>query len=1228
MKRNTRLRTSLLWLGLTPIWALVSLLGESAIAQVPDPILAQPSLVPPSLLHRLIQVAQAHSASLYASKQTLSGNKLENKLENKSGQESASQAANRSGDGSGTRPENQVGNPDEHPAVGPAESPGPALQPGEVRILTPTPNSVLDLAAATVVVQYHQGGTLDLRVNDIPVPANLIGRTETDSDRKIVTQTFYGVPLKDGNNRLTAQMLAGKVAGGPAIQVSLQVRGAAKEMRIKFVESRIPADGRSTATLQGQLWDDHGNRSNRDAIITLHSDAGDFIGADADLDQPGFQVKAIAGQFTASLRAGLAAKPVTVRASTGTLEAFTQLNFETNLRTSIATGMISLRLGARGTNFYDSFRNFLPADGKTGTDFDVKSAVFATGRMGEWLFSGAYNSDRPLNQTCDGTTSLFRATQSCDQTYPVYGDSSTAAVLTPSTDHVFVRLERTSKVPDAGTDYAMWGDYNTEEFAGKAQQFTAISRQLHGFKANYNLGALQVTGFYGNNVQGFQRDTIPPDGTSGYYFLSRRTLVEGSENVFLETEELNRPGTVIDRQQLSRGPDYEIDYDRGSLLFHQPVLRTDLSNTGAVLVRRIVVTYQYDTPGSNNSIYAGRVKYNFSRRPGQESFLGATYVKEAQGVRQFELYGADAYFTLGDNSHLLAEYAHSTNDSDLLSNITGSAYRLELEGLIAKGITGRAFYNAADTGFANNATISFVPGQRRYGGQVIAAISPTTNLRLQYDHEDNQGIAPRPLVTLGDLLDTGTGAVPGSQVDNSLTTISAGIQQRLGRADLAVDWLHRDRTDRLTPNALSSTSDQLRSRLTLPLSPQLTFQAQNETTLSSQTDAVYSDSTLLGLNWQAMPGVNVQLAQQFYSRGQLAGQSYTSLNVLGDYKLGPSTNLTGRYSILGGANQMTMQGALGLTQKIKLSPGLKMDLSYEHIFSTFSRTAAGSRFAQPYAVGQSASALGLDGGDNFSIGIDYTDNAKFNASARFEHRSSGSGSNNVISAAAAGKLSPSLTALMHYQQANASNQTLVGLGDTATLKLGLAYRDPNSDKFNALLRYEYRKNPAVTPDTVLLGSGTGSKDHLFALEAIYAPDWRWEFYGKFALRSSTSYLASDLVGTSTITLAQARATYRFGYKWDIAGEARWINQPSSDYSETGFVAELGYYLTPNLRLAAGYSFGRASDRDFNGYRSAGGPYLGLTIKLNELFDGFGLQKVAPPQQQESQVKPVAAVTKD
>ncbi|HLO87463.1 MAG TPA: TonB-dependent receptor [Nostocaceae cyanobacterium] len=1087
-----------------------------------------------------------------------------------------------------------------------------------VKILSPTSEAVVDVPATAVILQFPVGTQVQLVVNGKLVDPSLIGRTETDASTNLITQTWYGVSLKEGENTIYAQIVGSKEEPVP---MRVMVRGEPKKLTLEAVEARIPADGRSTGTIRGQLVDEKGNRSNRDGIVTLFPTAGEFIGADLKPDEPGFQVEAKAGEFSAQLRSNLKAQTVRIRAISSALEAFTQMQFETALRPSLVTGVIDLRLGGKGTNYYGSFRDFLPADRDNSTTLDFNSSIFATSAFGEWLFTGAYNSSRSLNEDCNCDNRLFRTFQFSEQNYPVYGDSSTVNVTTPSIDSVFVRLERSRGIAGVSPDFFMWGDYNTEEFARTSQQFTATTRQLHGFKANYNLGSLQLTGFYGNKLEGFQRDTLAPDGTSGYYFLSRRLITPGSENVFLELEELNRPGTVIKRQQLNRGADYEIDYDRGTLLFREPILRTDVDEFGQVLVRRIISTYQYDSPGADNYIYAGRVQYNLDRTPNQESWFAASYLQEKLGTRNFELYGADALISLGSQGKLTAEYAHSTNDTDTASSVSSQAYRVEAEGQIFKNLQARAYYRFADTAFANNATISFVPGQTRYGAQLLGKVTETTSIKLQYDHEDNFGIAPQPLDTFEELFSPRLEAIPGSQVDNSLTTILAGVQQRFGQSTFDLDWIHRDREDRISANGLRSSSDQLRSRLTLPITNNLTFQAQNELTISSSNDTVYPDRTIFGLNWAAIPGINVSLVQQFYNSGQYSGNSITSFNINGEHKLGTDTSLTGRYSILGGANEITTQGAIGLNNRWKIAPGLRLNLAYEHVFGGFfGRNAASQTYAQPYTYGQAASSIGFDGGDSYSVGLEYSDNPGFQASARYERRTSSSGTNNVISGAITGKISPSLTALVRYQQANSSNQTLTGLGDTANLKLGLAYRDPNSDKFNALLRYEYRQNPSTIPDTILFGSGTGTNDHTFALETIYAPNWQWEFYGKYALRNSTSYLASDLAGTSTVNLAQFRTTYRLGYNMDLVGETRWIGQDG--YTETGFVLETGYYLTPNLRLSAGYAFGDIDDRDFSGARSANGPYLGLTFKLDELFEGFGRQRVVPPQQQESLIKQV------
>ena len=218
---------------------------------------------------------------------------------------------------------------------------------------------------------------------------------------------------------------------------------------------------------------------------------------------------------------------------------------------------------------------------------------------------------------------------------------------------------------------------------------------------------------------------------------------------------------------------------------------------------------------------------------------------------------------MGTFGSLVAEYARSENGSELLGNVSGTAFRLEAEGRFGKGVQTRAYWRSVGTGFANDATVSFVPGQTRYGAQVAAAVGSATHLRMQVDHETDKGIAPVPASSLAGQLDPGNTAAQGVAVDNGLTTVSAGVEQRVGKADVSVDIIGRDRTDRLVPGA-SGRSSQLQARLSAPLTTRVSFQAQSDVTLSHVADAVETDRTLFGLRYALSPGVDLRLNQQFF----------------------------------------------------------------------------------------------------------------------------------------------------------------------------------------------------------------------------------------------------------------------------------------------------------------------------------------------------------------------------
>ena len=1043
----------------------------------------------------------------------------------------------------------------------------------------------------------------------------------------------------------------------------------------------VQADGRSTIQIRGQIINPEGEVIPRDVEVTLTSSAGKFIGSDQNKDAPGFQARAINGEFIATLQSGLKPQPVRIRAAvhkikkpastlrqreraidgeeilengrdtrlfnnelvSQPIEAYTQVEFTTYLRPSLVTGIINLRIGARGTNFWGSRREFLDPDADDGTEFDLDSQVFATGKVGEWLFTGAFNSERPINQDCEGRNRLFGGVQFCEKQYPVYGDSSTVTPTTPSTDSFYARFERSSKVPGGDPDYIMWGDYRTEEFSRPSQLYGGTSRQLHGFKGNYSLGPLQITGLFANDVEGFQRDTFVPQGISGNYFLSRRLLVPGSENVYLEAEEINRPGTIVKRQQLYRGRDYDIDYDRGTIRLLSPILATELNPFGATLQRQIVVTYQPEF-GDESDIYAARAQFNISQNFDNKSFIAGSYLREDQGDRDFELYGADFLLSFGRFGKILGEYARSESNITGGDDLTGNAYRIEAIGNLNDRINLNAYYRSVEENFNNNATFSFSPGQTRYGAGLLGKLSDTTTLGVSYDVEENFGRASTGLVNFFDLFDPQPQARPGQVLDNELRTFRAGILQKLGFADVSVEYVNRQRDDDVNngqngTDDLNGDAEQIVSRLKVPLTQSLTFQAQNEANISG-SDPLYPNRTTLGLDWQAFEGVTFRLAHQWYDdTSLLEGNSLTTLDTLVDYNLAKDTTFNGRYSVLSGFSGLQGQGALGVNHGMPIAPGLRMSLGYQYVFKNiFNSTAAGDRIPQYYAVGQTASSLGLFSGSVYSVGLEYSDNPDFKASGRFEFRDGDETDTTFISVGAAGKISPALTALARYQQAGEANVFLPSsvnnfgategvrfeeLGDTANLKIGLAYRDPTNDKFNGLLKYEWRQNFDSIPENQFTGSSTAT-GHVFSAEGIYAPSWRWEFFGKYALRNGVTYFDGDRYD-GTVNLAQARATYKLGFRTDLAVEGRWIGQSSNnnpDFDEFGIAVEGGYYLTPDLRLGVGYAFGSVDDRDFTGFRSTGGLYLNVSLKLNELFGGFGLQKPVPKQEQESEISPL------
>ena len=146
------------------------------------------------------------------------------------------------------------------------------------------------------------------------------------------------------------------------------------------------------------------------------------------------------------------------------------------------------------------------------------------------------------------------------------------------------------------------------------------------------------------------------------------------------------------------------------------------------------------------------------------------------------------------------------------------------------------------------------------------------------------------------------------------------MQQRLHRAELSVGLTSRNRTDREAGSGLSGSSSQVETRLTAPITKDVSLLAQNDTTLSPSTDPVYTDRTSLGADWKAKPGVDVRLTEQVYGRGQYKGHAVTSLETVAEHKGGDGTQLSERFALTGGAGGFALEQSLGLGKRWIIIP--------------------------------------------------------------------------------------------------------------------------------------------------------------------------------------------------------------------------------------------------------------------------------------------------------------------
>jgi uncharacterized repeat protein (TIGR01451 family) len=463
-----------------------------------------------------------------------------------------------------------------------------------------------------VVIKHLPDQRVALSINGTLTDPLLFDATDSDPAHTLSISHWNGLPLRPGDNTVSARVLAKDGSLVTTIERIVHVSGAATLATLVPDKGRLIADGLTRPLIAVRLTDRDGKPVREGTLVSFHVDQPYTAAFDVDLEQ----ARALTGKGKSETTArvvgdeGLAFIALQPTTQAGNVHVSVILaDDDTSRATDLRGRTIDIRAwlsasvkdwvvvgfgaGTLGYNTLHTHASGLPAATTNDVVTDGQIAFYAKGRiLGKWLATIAYDNKR----TYDRDRGLL-GTIDPDKYYTVYGDGSRQGYDAATAGKLYVRLERRQF-------YAMFGDYET----GMTEtQLARYSRTLNGGKLAFEARRVSVTAFAAKTDQTYGRDEIQGNGLSGPYRLSGTNIVPNSDQVRIEVRDRFRSELIVSSTQMTRNIDYDIDTTLGTLRFKSPVLTRD-SN-----LNPIFIVVDYENEGFANKLVAGgRVAARFA----------------------------------------------------------------------------------------------------------------------------------------------------------------------------------------------------------------------------------------------------------------------------------------------------------------------------------------------------------------------------------------------------------------------------------------------------------------------------------------------------------------------------------------------------------------------------------------------------------------------------------------
>jgi hypothetical protein len=680
---------------------------------------------------------------------------------------------------------------------------------------------------------------------------------------------------------------------------------------------------------------------------------------------------------------------------------------------------------------------------------------------------------------------------------------------------------------------------------------------------------------------------------------------------------------------LSRLIDYSFEPFSGRILLAQPLPAFDM-DLNPVSLR---VGYEVDQGGPD--FWAGGADAQWRITDAFE--VGGSYVDDRNPLAPYELRSVNATWRMGERTALVVEYADSTSTvntnsanqaiapglAGAVGEVSGEALRAEFAHQ-GERTEARIAYGRSDPEFDNTAA-PLSGGREEFFAQAALRLGESARLYADgWRSEDrNAGGGERQSAGAGLLFDLTEALridlgvrrheeVVGAQGNGFLTMpfgLTGGLSGSLasGSAGGALGFgaqVLDPATGRPVivqgglPPAVSTLpagtrleSDTVRLGASWRIAEPFRIGAEYETDINGDDRR----RAAIGADWQFLPRTRLYgRYEQQDGWVQMAGVTDTGRDASA-FAFGVETTyirdtqLFSEYRLRDAVSGRDLQLASGLQHAWDVREGLRLTAGYEQIDVISGETAKSNAAA---------------------FGVDWTSAALWRASTRIEFRQSGDiGStpdddrfDTVLwQATVARKLDRDWTLLAR----NYLLQTTYDRGGEVfqdRAQLGLAYRDTDTNRVNALAKVEYK----VEEDSsnALIGD-LMSRAWIASAHADWHPSRPWWITGRVAGKWQKDRFENGKRDEFRAQLVSGRAVYDLTEDWDVGVLA------AAQFGQRGavqkaFGVEVGRLLRQNLWLSVGANFtGFDGDRDLAGYEyTREGVYIRLRFKFDEhLFKG-------------------------